>query len=340
MKRNALGALTLMLAGRAMTLAFVARAGGGDVGDPPSAWLMPLLGDAVIGVSAIAIALAAWKGRGLLWWTAIVVWNFLGIWDALAAYDPPVSAVARILHDRDLRYLDVLHRYRDARCLSTSHWRQRPPQPIPRRPMNRTYSSAVIVVVIALLGAQPADADPKTRPSNDPSVPNLGWVGLELDPLTTPLGARNLFVYLEPPSLPHWSVSLGVFASDFPDRVDELLSYRNRNRDFDIKVRLSPGLTIDYFLAGKRHKWHVGLMSFLWRYEVERNGDVATFTNHVILPRVGYRWFPFESVNVYLDPFVGLMTEYKVAGEANVDGDEVKPTPIIPFATAHLGFHF
>ena len=78
--------LTLMLAGRAMTLAFIHRAGGTMLGDPPSAWLMPLIGDAVIGVSALWIAYLIVKKTGLWAWTTIIVWNSLAIWDALSAY--------------------------------------------------------------------------------------------------------------------------------------------------------------------------------------------------------------------------------------------------------------
>lgn len=75
-----------MLAGRAMTLAFIGHAGEGGVGDPPAAWLMPLIGDALIGLSALAVAYLIAKRSGLLAWTAVVVWNALGIWDALSAY--------------------------------------------------------------------------------------------------------------------------------------------------------------------------------------------------------------------------------------------------------------
>lgn len=78
--------LTLMLAGRAMTLAFIHRAGGSAAGDPPIAWLMPLIGDAVIGLSALLIAYLIWKRKGLGVWTAIIVWNALAIWDALSAF--------------------------------------------------------------------------------------------------------------------------------------------------------------------------------------------------------------------------------------------------------------
>lgn len=85
-QRGILLALTLMLAGRAMTLAFIGRAGGTGVGDPPLPWLMPLIGDAVIGVTALFVAYLVWKGRGLFAWTTMVVWNVVAVWDALSAY--------------------------------------------------------------------------------------------------------------------------------------------------------------------------------------------------------------------------------------------------------------
>ena len=77
---------TLMLSGRAMTLAFIGRVGGTATGDPPAAWLMPLIGDAVIGLSAPFVAYLVWKQVGLFAWTTVVVWNAVAIWDALSAY--------------------------------------------------------------------------------------------------------------------------------------------------------------------------------------------------------------------------------------------------------------
>lgn len=78
--------LTLLLAGRAMTLAFIHRAGQGGPGDPPAAWLMPLIGDAVIGLSALVVAYLIWNKRGLWVWTCVIAWNVVAIWDALSAF--------------------------------------------------------------------------------------------------------------------------------------------------------------------------------------------------------------------------------------------------------------
>ena len=77
---------TLMLSGRAMTLAFIHRAGGEGPGDPPLAWLMPLIGDAVVGITGLAIAYIIMRHRGLFAWTTVVVWNCIAIWDAMSAF--------------------------------------------------------------------------------------------------------------------------------------------------------------------------------------------------------------------------------------------------------------
>ena len=86
MQRTIMVILTLLLSGRAMTIAYLAKAGGSAPGDPPAAWLMPLLGDAVIGISALAIAFLIANKKGLWVWVSILVWNSIAIWDALSAY--------------------------------------------------------------------------------------------------------------------------------------------------------------------------------------------------------------------------------------------------------------
>ena len=65
MKRNIILILTLLLAGRAMTLAFIPQAGSAVPGAPPAAWLMPLIGDAIVGITAVFIAVTGHKGCAL-----------------------------------------------------------------------------------------------------------------------------------------------------------------------------------------------------------------------------------------------------------------------------------
>ncbi len=84
--RRVVIALTLMAVGRAMTLAFIARAGDGGPGDPPEAWLMPLIGDAVVGIAALGVAWLLWKQPQPRSWLVAIVWSAIAAFDALAAY--------------------------------------------------------------------------------------------------------------------------------------------------------------------------------------------------------------------------------------------------------------
>lgn len=92
MKLQAAMALTLMAAGRAMTLVYISRAGDGGPGDPPDAWLMPLIGDAVIGLAALVVAVLIWKRPNPSTWVIAVVWSAIGAFDAIAAFVVDVSA--------------------------------------------------------------------------------------------------------------------------------------------------------------------------------------------------------------------------------------------------------
>jgi len=85
-ERAALLIVTLMLVGRAMTLAYIGAAGGAAEGDRPNAWLMPLIGDAVIGLLALPVAYLIVRVCGAAAWAAIGAWNVVGVWDALSVW--------------------------------------------------------------------------------------------------------------------------------------------------------------------------------------------------------------------------------------------------------------
>ena len=78
--------LTAAHAGRMMTIPFIALAGSGEMGAPPAAWLMPLVGDAVVGAVAPIAAWLVWRGQGVGALAAVVAFHAVGAWDALSAF--------------------------------------------------------------------------------------------------------------------------------------------------------------------------------------------------------------------------------------------------------------
>ena len=98
-----------------MTLVFISRAGDGGAGDPPDAWLMPLIGDAVVGITALGIAWLLWRRPNPTTWLLAVMWNAIAAFDALAAYVVDVATPwPEFFYDRDLWASDVLRRDGDA----------------------------------------------------------------------------------------------------------------------------------------------------------------------------------------------------------------------------------
>lgn len=82
----ALIALIVMSGGRAMTLGWIARAGDGGPGDPPAAWLMPLIGDAAVGLAAFVVAFLLWTRPSPTTWAIAIAWSAVAAFDAIAAF--------------------------------------------------------------------------------------------------------------------------------------------------------------------------------------------------------------------------------------------------------------
>lgn len=78
--------LVLLSSGRAMTLWWIGRAGDGGPDDPPAAWLMPLIGDAAVGLTAMLVAALLWRRRNPQTWAIAIAWSAVAAFDALAAY--------------------------------------------------------------------------------------------------------------------------------------------------------------------------------------------------------------------------------------------------------------
>lgn len=166
------------------------------------------------------------------------------------------------------------------------------------------------------------------------------WLALETDPFSTVLGAKTLSIIIEPNIFNHWSVFSNVVSADFPGWVDDFLNPKNRGKGFDSKINLGGGLAIDYFIREDHQGIYIGLINLFFHNEISRNGFFEKSKSHNVIPRVGYRWFPFEKKRLYLNPFLGMRYEYSIGEDIKLDGVTFKAAGFQPFATMHIGYHF
>ena len=166
------------------------------------------------------------------------------------------------------------------------------------------------------------------------------WIGLETDPISTVFGARTLSAVIEPPKIKHWSLFLNVVNADFPNWMDDFLNPKNKGKDFESEINIGGGFAIDYFIKEEREGTYFGLINLFFQNEISRNATSQIILTHNIIPRLGFRWFPFQKNNLYINPFLGLRYEYSLEKIQFVDGQEYLPAGIQPFGTVHVGYHF
>ncbi|MEM7573949.1 MAG: hypothetical protein AAF433_13665 [Bacteroidota bacterium] len=166
------------------------------------------------------------------------------------------------------------------------------------------------------------------------------WLSLETDPITTVFGARTLSFTIEPLKPKHWSWFGNIVRADFPDWMDELLNPKNADKGFDSEISIGGGIGIDYFFKEDREGLYVGLLSLFFEYSISRDQLRAPLLTHNLIPRLGYRWYPWKKLSWYLNPFLGWRYEHSFGKSLELGEQRFLPAGWQPFGTIHLGFHF
>ena len=167
-----------------------------------------------------------------------------------------------------------------------------------------------------------------------------GWLSLETDPFTTIFGAKTLSATIEPKSWQHWSLFLNVSQADFPNWMDDLLNPNNKGKGFDAKIDIGAGFGIDYFFDSERKGTYIGVINLFFDNKISAADLNANVLTHNIIPRIGYRWYPFEKRHFYLNPFAGFRYEYSLEERPSLGGQNFESAGLQPFGTLHIGVHF
>lgn len=162
---------------------------------------------------------------------------------------------------------------------------------------------------------------------------------MEIDPISTVLGAKTIWGMYHSKSKANYVFGLNLFTSDFSNKVDDLLNPKNVDKGFETKVKVGGGMSMDYFFAKNHEGYYIGIANLLFNNEVELASEAQTFLTHNVVPRVGYRWYPFPKLWLYLNPFLGLRFEYAFK-TIQFEQDEFRAAGLQPFGSVHVGYRF
>lgn len=93
------------------------------------------------------------------------------------------------------------------------------------------------------------------------------------------------------------------------------------------------GLERGGLLSGVRLQWN----QFLYSQTNIQKGEANHF---VITPQVGFQWFPFKKIGLYVLPWAGVQIPTLGTDKIIIDGNERATRNIIPVVTAHIGWEF
>ena len=181
---------------------------------------------------------------------------------------------------------------------------------------------AAVVVVVSVACAQGAA---QTRVS----------VASDVTPWT--LSGYSVVATVEP--VAHWRFSAEVWGFEFPSLLVEL-NDANQDEGWRRRVDVAVAIYADYALNPDGGGFHFGVAVDAIRSTVRRSGvpGDGSFWSLEVLPRVGYRWFVWDDLGLFLNPWVGAGPLVAVESLPVVGGERFEESGVQAVGTVHLGW--
>lgn len=164
---------------------------------------------------------------------------------------------------------------------------------------------------------------------------------VETDPATFAFNGYALHARVTPTGWDQWVVGVGIYSMDFPDLFIDM-DAENKNMNWDVRLDRGLGLFAEHYFNSGNTGWYIGGQIALQRYKIKNSiisDGSSSYTNLLIMPAVGYRWFPMDN-GIYIQPWMGVGYTSKISGSNRLSGMEYHISKIIPFATFHIGYRF
>ncbi len=166
-------------------------------------------------------------------------------------------------------------------------------------------------------------------------------VSLETDPATFAFNGYALHARVAPADWPRIRLGAGVYSMKFPALFVNI-NPDNADKGWEVQLKTGIGFFSEYFFNAERSAWLVG-GQLAWQNYILKNdarpGARADYSIVLLMPYVGYRWFPLKN-GFYVQPWAGLGYAKKVRGSTRIDSRAYEVSPLLPFITVHLGYRF
>lgn len=192
-----------------------------------------------------------------------------------------------------------------------------------------------------------AHAQQTQAPTTAPKQPF--YVSVETDPAfwlsTLPNGgAFDLNLNIRPARYPRlrlgvmgytgrWSGDLAKSLLLTPDFKEDNWQTQWNGAGLEAQYQFRFGLPRGGLQPGLRLQWN----QFVYRQDAQRKADA----DHLVLtPQVGFQWFPFKKLGLYVLPWAGIQLPVAGTDQVTISQEQRQTQKPIPVLTAHIGWEF
>lgn len=170
---------------------------------------------------------------------------------------------------------------------------------------------------------------------------DVATYSVETDPSTFVLKGYAVHLRVKPAGENRLVFGVGTYALQLPPLMVDL-NGKNRDKGWTVNMSSAYALFGEYYFDELSNKWFAALQVGAQNYRntnAYSGGAECSYTNLLVMPSVGYTWKPF-AVPMYFKPWFGVGYTRKISGSNTVSGSEYDISPLVPFATLHVGYTF
>ena len=184
-----------------------------------------------------------------------------------------------------------------------------------------------LILVGSVLHGSSAFAESKFSVGSDPAA----WL----------FGGYSAIAMVDPESIPALRITAEMWGMNMPDALTGLAS-ANRNEGWSRRFTHAFALYVDYHPGGSADAWHVGGVFDMLGSRLTRDGfdETAKMYSAEFLVRGGYRWFPFPSAGLFVNPWLAAGVIFAVSPRPSVGGEQFVEFPLNAVGTLHIGYRF
>jgi len=165
-------------------------------------------------------------------------------------------------------------------------------------------------------------------------------LAIEIDPAPFILKGYSISLKYSPKRTKKIAYMASIYQSGFPDGM---MSKTNKNTGWSsMKIETSYATFVEFYLNEKRKGFYFGPSVFWYNKSAELQPINSRVKFSTIYPnaRIGYIWYPFKSLDLYLNPWFNIGSEINLDAKNQIDGIEFVPNKFNYILAFHVGYSF